>query len=293
MSLQVLFDNSALNHLSGQKVRGVEIDGSDRERVIDVVRGKVAREELVVITSVACIGELAGLYFADRSRFDLVCKFLFEAWDARILRPTHDEKVKPLRIAMELAVKGRVPVEHAVYSGKDWKHIRRAFLEGKRQTMDRYERDAKARKRRYTQQEKQTREGAKADLAAADQDWTAEFDGWEVDPKKVVDEWTAYEMNLNRRFYGLPKDPALWPKPRDFVSLWHARGYQAARVREIIGHNRKIDGGDLFDAVYFEDAAYADVLVTSDDGLARRGRSLWLSSPRILLTEEWVREMLA
>ena len=40
--------------------------------------------------------------------------------------------------------------------------------------------------------------------------------------------------------------------------------------------------------MYFEDAAYADVLVTGDDGLARRGRSLGLTSLRILLTEEWV-----
>ena len=43
-------------------------------------------------------------------------------------------------------------------------------------------------------------------MADAGQDWSAEFKGWESDPQAVVDEWTACEMNRNRRFYGLPMD---------------------------------------------------------------------------------------
>jgi len=115
----------------------------------------------------------------------------------------------------------------------------------------------------------------------------------ENDPKIVVDEWTAYEMNLNRRFYGLPVDRGRWPTPRDFVSLWYARRYVVGRLRDIFGDGRKTtDGGDLYDNLYFEDAAYSDIFVTGDDTLARRGRSLRLSSPRILLTEEWIAEAL-
>ena len=73
------------------------------------------------------------------------------------------------------------------------------------------------------------------------------------------------------------------------MSLWFARGYVVARLREIFGEGRKAtDGGDLYDNIYFEDAAYSDVFVTGDEALARRGRSLRLTSPRILLTEEWV-----
>jgi hypothetical protein len=48
------------------------------------------------------------------------------------------------------------------------------------------------------------------------------------------------------------------------------------------------------DAVPFcsvEDAAYSDIFVTGGETLARRGRSLRLLSPRILLTEEWVAEL--
>jgi hypothetical protein len=75
------------------------------------------------------------------------------------------------------------------------------------------------------------------------------------------------------------------------VSLWFARGYVVARFREIFGEGRKAtDGGDLYDNIYFEDAAYSDVFVTGDETLARRGRMLRLSSPRILLTEDWVAE---
>ena len=167
------------------------------------------------------------------------------------------------------------------------------FSEGKRNALDLFVTDARARKRRFAAGQKTDREEALEELAAAGQDWKAEFVGWETDPKIVVDEWTAYEMNRNRRFYGLPVDKERWPAPRDFVSLWFARGYVTARLREIFGEGRKAtDGADLYDNIYFEDAAYSDVFVTGDETLARRGRSLGLSSPRILLTEKWVAEVL-
>ena len=167
------------------------------------------------------------------------------------------------------------------------------FLESKRNALDILTKDSRARKDRFAADQKTDRVKAVEELAEAGQDWSAEFVGWETDPKVVVDEWTAYEMSRNRRFYGLPVDTSRWPAPRDFVSLWFARGYATARLRDIFGEGRRAtDGGDLFDNIYFEDAAYSDVFVTGDETLARRGRSLRLSSPRILLTEEWVAEVL-
>jgi hypothetical protein len=289
----ILFENSALNSISGQPQHGSQLGEGDRKLLVDVVRGAVAAGDTVAVVNIAALSEVAGLYFKDRARFDLVRDFLFKDWEVRLLRPTFDAKVQPLRTKMEVLAKGKVPMAHALYSGVEWKHRRKIFLEGKRNDLDMLARDSKARKDRFSAGQKTDREKAVEELAEAGQDWSAEFAGWEGDPKVVVDEWTQFEMNRNRRFLGLPADRSRWPAPRDFVSLWFARGYVTARLRDIFGEGRKAtDGGDLFDNIYFEDAAYCDVFVTGDQTLARRGRSLRLSSPRILLTEEWVAEIL-
>ena len=293
MSQYVLFDNSALNYIAGQLQRGFQLGEVDRKLLVDVVRGSVAAGEKVAVMNTAALGELAGLYFKDRIRFDLVRDVLFKAWAVRMLRPPFDGKVQPLRTRMEVLAKGKVPTAQALYSGAEWKHVRKVFLEGRRNALDLLAKDAAARKALFAASQKTDREKTLAELAAAGQDWSAEFAGWETDPRLVVDEWTLFAMNQDRKFYGLPADKTLWPPPRDFVSLWHARGYVVARLREIFGEGRKAtDGGDLYDNIYFEDAAYSDVFVTGDETLARRGRSLRLSSPHILLTEEWVADVL-
>lgn len=293
MPKYVLFDNSALNYISGQPQHGSRLPEVDRQALIEIVRGSVAAGSTVVVVNIAALGELAGLYFSDRARFDLVRDIIFNDWAVRVLRPTFDGKVRPLRTAMEVSVAGKVPMPQALYSSSEWKHMRKVFQTAKGNALDLFAKDASARKGRFAAGQKTDREKAVEELAAAEQDWTAEFVGWETDPKAVVDEWTAFEMNRNRRFYGLPADKSRWPAPRNFVSLWFARGYVCARLRDIFGEGRKAtDGGDLYDNIYFEDAAYSDVFVTGDETLARRGRSLLLSTPRILLTEEWVAEML-
>jgi hypothetical protein len=289
----VLFDNSALNYISGQPQHGSQLAEVDRKVLVDTVRGSVAAGDAVAVVNYAALGELAGLYFKDRARFDLVRDFLFKDWAVRVLRPTFDSKVQPLRTRMEVLAKAKVPMVQALYWGAEWKHLRKIFQKGKRKALDLIAKDSKARKGRFAAGQKTDRDKAIEELAEAGQDWSAEFAGWETDPKTVVDEWTEFEMNHNRTFYGLPVDKTRWPAPRDFVSLWFARGYVTARLRDIFGEGRKAtDGGDLYDNIYFEDAAYSDVFVTGDETLARRGRSLGLSSPRILLTEEWVADVL-
>ena len=192
-----------------------------------------------------------------------------------------------------MLAKGKVPTAQALYSGAEWKHVRKDLLGGKAKRSGSPRQGRHGTEGLFAASQKTDREKALEELADAGQDWSAEFAGWETDPRLVVDEWTLFEMNQDRKFYGLPADKARWPPPRDFVSLWHARGYVVARLREIFGEGRKAtDGGDLYDNIYFEDAAYSDVFVTGDEALARRGRSLGLSSPRILLTEEWVAEVL-
>ena len=87
MPQYVLFDNSALNYIGGQPQRGFQLGEVDRKLLVDVVRGSVAAGEKVAVMNTAALGELAGLYFKDRPRFDLVRDVLFKAWAVRIATP--------------------------------------------------------------------------------------------------------------------------------------------------------------------------------------------------------------
>ncbi len=282
----LLFDNSALNHLFGQSPR---ITNQQRRAVVE----RVTASPLTIALNAALVGEVAGLFFSERKRFDQVARFIFEIGDWHVVRPAFDERVRPLRVAMEAKLKGRIPWSTVVHPRRETKWMASAFLDGKRCKLDELARDATERKRNYAAAERKRRAEAEAELTAKGQHWEAEFKGWKSDPAIVVDDWTLFDMRKNPRFYGLPSNEAEWPKPRDFVTLWFSRAYQVARLREIFGEGRKADdGGDLYDGMYFQEAAYADMLVTGDDRLARRVNTLRLSTPRILSTEAWVGEVL-
>jgi hypothetical protein len=286
----VLYDNSALNWLFGQSPT---LTGAKREAFVARVAGATSAAEVRTILNVPLIGEVAGLFFAREERFASVARFLYETCDGRLIKPPVDANGAMLRLAMERERRGRVPHEHVFYTRHDTKWQRRAFLEGGRAALDRVAGDATARKKRFVVEEGRRREDALAAIKKTGQPWDAEFRGWDTDPQAVVDEWTRYEMERNPKYYGLPRDRARWPKPREFVTLWYARAYHAARLKEI-GEGRKFDdGGDLYDGAYFEDAAYADVFVTGDDAIERRARSVRITAPRVLRPEVWVAEVLA
>jgi hypothetical protein len=125
-----------------------------------------------------------------------------------------------------------------------------AFLGLKRSILDTLATDAAARRKKYAQGERERRAQAIQELATHSQKWDAEFAGWDASRSAVVDEWTLFAMQKHHRFYGLPSDPARWPKPRDFVTLWYARAYHVARLQEL-GEGRRCDddGADLYDGM--------------------------------------------
>jgi hypothetical protein len=282
------FDNSALNHLFEQ---APAVDENMRRAVVDHMK---AGRSTVIAIHAALLGEVAGLFFSNRARFDRVARFLFDTCNWQVLRPAFDDKGNPIRVALEIQCHGRPPWEKIVHSRRETKWIAAAFTDGKRSTLDKLARDASLRKRKYAAKELERRAEAEKRMLESGQKADAEFTGWAKDPSGVVDEWTRFDMHKNPRFYGLPADATQWPSPRDFVTLWFSRGYQVARLRDIFVENHRCDdGGDLFDGMYFQEAAYADVFVTGDRRLARRARSLRMIAPRILSTEEWVAEVLA
>ena len=96
VSQYVLFDNSALNYISGQPQHGSQLEEGDRKLLVEVVRGSVAAADTVAVVNIAALGELAGLYFKDRARFDLVRDLLFKDWDVRVLASS--ESLRPSRV---------------------------------------------------------------------------------------------------------------------------------------------------------------------------------------------------
>ena len=121
-----------------------------------------------------------------------------------------------------------------------------AFLEGRQVDLDRLAVDAAQRKDQFAIDERARRTEAQARMDRAGKTWSAVFAGWDANPSAVIDDWTHAEMQRNPRYYGLPSDPHEWPKPREFVTLWYARAYHVARLRDVLREGRRFDdGGDL------------------------------------------------
>ncbi len=165
-----------------------------------------------------------------------------------------------------------------------------AFVGCKRDGIDKLAADARTRKDSFAQSERTRKAEVDAELKAVGQTWADEFRGWDTDPHAVIDEWTLHEMTMHPSTYGLPPERSAWPKPSELPTLWYARAYNVARLKEI-GEGRAHDErGDLYDGIYFQDAAYADIFVTEDDAIHRRAKLARVTHPRFLRTAEWVTE---
>ncbi|WP_394845133.1 hypothetical protein LZC95_49850 [Pendulispora brunnea] len=289
MSQFVMFDNSAVNHLFGQLEA---IDEPMRFAIVSRMNELVDSGRAVVILNLAILGEVAGIYFAkggkNRDRFKQAADFLFKTCRGRLMLPLDQDGLK-LRFALERDARGKAG-EPIFYRSNDRKvrWICDAFLNGKHDALDEIAAQARDRKKVFASAE----QARLKHFESLGGQWANEFIGWEEDPQSVIDEWTLYEMRRSPRYYTLPKNPASWPTPRAFVSLWYARAYHAARLREIGNGFKNDDPGDLYDSIYFQDSAYADILVTADDGIIRRANSVRVTLPRVLRPLEWAREIL-
>jgi hypothetical protein len=162
----------------------------------------------------------------------------------------------------------------------------------KRDALEKLAAQARRAKDAFKHGERTRKAEADAELHAKGGKWTDVFRPWQADPHAVIDEWTLHDMTRHPSSYALPRDRAAWPSPRELPTLWYARAYHVARLKEI-GEGRACDDrGDLYDGMYFQDAAYADFLVTGDDAIIRRAQSARITQPRILRALEWVKEMI-
>jgi hypothetical protein len=291
LSTYLLFDNSALNHLFGQSAL---FDQPTRDAVTSRVAEGVGSGALAVLVNLALLGELAGLYFSrkdeNHERFGRAVRFVFEAGKGRLMLPLDQQGLR-LRFGTEVAARGKAPYEQLLQTGRRDRWRVDALVGGKRDGIDKLAADARVRKDSFAQAERIRKTEVDAELKATRQEWADEFRGWEENPHAVIDEWTLHEMTMHPSTYGLPRDRSVWPKPRELPTLWYARAYSAARLKEI-GEGRAHDErGDLYDGIYFQDSVYADVCVTEDDAIHRRSKLARVTHPRFLRTAEWVTEM--
>lgn len=287
----LLFDNSALNHLFGQSPRFDEAtQRAVTTRLADGVRSGV----LTVLVNLPLLGELAGLYFSRKDekheRFSRAVRFLFDAGKGRLMLPLDQQGLR-LRFGMEVAARGKAPYEQLLHVPRAQRWVAEAFRQGKRDAIDKMAAEARSRKDAFVEAERARKAEVDARLEALGGSWSAVFRDWDADPQAVIDDWTLSDMTKYPALYGLPDDRNAWPKPRELPTLWYARAYNVARLKEI-GEGRAHDErGDLYDGIYFQDAAYADMLITEDDAIHRRATLARVTHPRFLRTAEWVNEM--
>ncbi len=279
----IIWDCSTINALFGQSPA---IDEATLTAVLARMRSGTDAFEIALILTIPILEEVAGFARKDADRFRRIANTLWNLGGGFVLRPGID------RYPLEVAARAKLPPAQAFYTRSEAEVLRGRYLSDEAFVRARDEHAYQA-KKAYGVEQRQTRKEALEALDKNNQHWDAEFRGWDNDRQAVIDEWVAFEMNLNADEYGLPADKSLWPGPREMPTLRYARAYSCARLKEI-GEGRKCDdGGDLYDAVHFEDAAYADVLVTKDKDIIRRAETLALPGLRVVQPEEWAADILA
>jgi hypothetical protein len=117
------------------------------------------------------------------------------------------------------------------------------------------------------------------------------------DKRALVNDWTESWVMRHPRRLCLPTSRAKWPADLAKIpTLWRERAYTAARAIEVHAEGRAPERGDLYDMHYFRDAAYADVLVTADNGMVRIAETiaeLMPPTPRVVHINDWAGEVLA
>jgi hypothetical protein len=112
----------------------------------------------------------------------------------------------------------------------------------------------------------------------------------------VVEDWCRSDMRdfFAPNGYPLSRHEERWPHPRSIPSLWFQRSFHIARLRAVMLDGRKIDGADVFDSMHFEDAAYAQELVTKDGRfMAIAKDTTGTGGLEVIAFDDWARKMLS
>jgi hypothetical protein len=270
------------------------IDEPTRKAVRQRVASDVRKHVTTVLINQAILGDVAGVFASPkqgaRTRFNAIAAFLFQDCAGVLFAPFDLVGLKH-RFRHEVEARGKAPHEKHLLRGRQYRWVPEAFLRGKASILHRLADDARQRKDTFVQEEQQVKQAVEVQMKAVGGAWPDAFRGWDADPHAMVDDWTLDEMKMHPGSYGLPSDRTSWPGPRGLPTLWYARAYTAARLKEIGEGRSHTERGDLYDGVYFQDGAYADILVTEDEAIHRRARSARIAIPRVMRTADWISDL--
>lgn len=293
----VLIDNCALNWLyTGYAGKDLSQDQVDLAR--DNLERAADEDRVRVFMTNPLLEEIAGCWHNEilRPKFEVLVNGLARLAKSRFLR-------LPVRIDELPTVPGRIDDEAA--ARRPLKPKERFFLPWVAEQVVRVNREntedvvaqagekAYRAKLHYRDDEVARRQRVMGEASTEQlKQWRQQWIGASSEVRHaIVDDWVLSVMEKNRIEWGLPKNSHWWPNPRQFRSTWFERAYTVARLIEVLPTG-KLDGSDLYDAAYYSDAAYADVLVTTDAGLLRRAHAIQAPGLRAVHLREWLREWL-
>jgi hypothetical protein len=127
------------------------------------------------------------------------------------------------------------------------------------------------------------------------QDWPRWKQRWDRNRDEVIAEWAADEVD--RLVKAVQGPTASFDRSAEFdlrrlPTVWYATAFHLARIRLVTDGKVALKASDVWDKEHFGDAAYADLLVTTDAGLIRIAAETGLQRPRVVTFEQWGSELI-
>jgi hypothetical protein len=235
---------------------------------------EVAAGRLALVVTGPLLDELSAVRAADPSRYEDASRLLFAARSdapaTRVLRSL------PERVALEIRCRGLLPRKAAFCTHAESAQVRRNARKPKAVAAS-----LRLARHREAQLAALLTGAAGAMPAAGDE--------------AIAETWCTSDLRLffAREGYGLSEIEARWPDPREIPSLWLQRRFHVACARAALEAGASLATGVL-DAMHFEDAAYAQVLVVADD--ATRSLASRAADPgrlAVVTFASWGRALLA
>jgi hypothetical protein len=244
----IYLDTNAVNYLFGYSNWAPD----HLKAVRRALAGACGDGRLAVVVSLGLAEELAGLQRTDPIRYGRMVKFVYDLAGWRILLPL------PERMKGEVVTRAKLGGRAPFLSTELRAQLRRSMTQPSFAQEAAYE--VHAQRTSFEEHQRAKRTEVRKKLGPK---WAAHTRDWWQDALPLIDLWTSDDMAASPGL-NLPGDRMLWPRPVEVPSAWHAKAYQMARIALTVGENRRIQGSDLWDAIHYADAIYADVMVTDD-----------------------------
>jgi len=270
--IRVLLDNNAINDLYRSRI-GPSVRHALRRLV------KIGRYE--VLFTISQLTELTGLH-SDPQHARLVREIKTLSGE-RLLQ------VYPHRIRDELRF-GRLSRGRALYSRREAAPLIASLHD--RSLAAREEVQATTVKMAFVTREKKARLAVRE--APEFTAWPKWKKHWDTNRDDVISNWTADEVDrqLDAAF-GVRLDRGRAFDLRRIPTAWYATAFLLARIRLLTDGTVGLRESDVFDREHFGDAAYADLLVTSDRAFVKVAYETGIDRLRVVTFDQWAAEVLA